>query len=253
MLRPSKPSTLLVLHKLLAFDPTTNRWQIKADFGMARGYCGVSKLNNEIWILAGESRDKNGEKYYTKKVQIYNPKNQSLRWGPELAIAIPSALALNSSKRLYLIGFPDGDPQPLKIFSIGKNEQNWTAEPDGPLGFGASYGVELNGKLYSVVGHKYLAIFDTKTKQWQTSVAPHSPRSPAVAKYKGEIWLMGGRTKEGGDACYIYSPQTKAWRKGPSLPRHIVWGTAFNLKGKLYLTGGCDQRTYRNETYLLKE
>ena len=64
---------------------------------------------------------------------------------------------------------------------------------------------------------------------------------------------MGGRTREGGEVSYIYNPDSRKWRRGPDLPREIVWGCAFNLDGGLYITGGQGGRCYNNRTFRLRE
>jgi hypothetical protein len=51
---------------------------------------------------------------------------------------------------------------------------------------------------------------------------------------------------------YIYNPESGAWRKGPRLPRELVWGAGFNMDGKLYLTGGEAGRCYSNRTFMLR-
>ncbi len=61
------------------------------------------------------------------------------------------------------------------------------------------------------------------------------------------------RTSEGGSVTYICSPDSGQWRKGPSLPREIVWGAAFSIDGDLYLTGGGAGRCYNNRTFRLRD
>jgi hypothetical protein len=184
--------------------------------------------------------------------QIYDPSTREITKGPDLPVALPSALGLSSGGRLYVLGYPKGKDIPLKLFSIGIGETKWTEEPEGPVGQGSSYGTQLDGKLYTVVDHRCMAIFDTKTKAWETTQAPHSPRSPAVGHFEGEIWVLGGRTGQGGRVTYIYNPDLGEWRKGPDLPRDLIWGCAFNIDGDLYVTGGYDYRSFNNRTFRLR-
>ncbi|MHC4253582.1 MAG: Kelch repeat-containing protein, partial [Planctomycetota bacterium] len=184
--------------------------------------------------------------------QIFDPASGRVESGPDLPVAIPAAIALGSGRRLYVLGFPRGRDIPLKLYSIGEGETEWRPEPDGPEGGGSSYGTACDGKLYTVVPHRYLAVYDTRTCTWETIPAPHSPRSPAVGHHRGEIWVMGGRTDEGGQVAYIYSPTSRQWRKGPPLPREIVWGAAFNIDGSLFITGGAAGRCYNNRTFRLR-
>ena len=249
------PSTGKMHSKLLAFDPALMQWRIVADYGLPRGYCGVGALDGNIWTVSGAAQDAGGERYNSVLTQIYGPTSNTMTPGPDLPVAMPSAIALSAGDRLYVLGFPEGKNVPLKLFSIGAGENAWTIEPAGPVAGGSSYGTELDGKLYTVVGHKCIAIFDTATRTWERVEAPHSPRSPAISHYRGEIWVMGGRTKEGGEVSYIYNPDDKQWRKGPDLPCELVWGCAFNIAGDLYLTGGASTSpyTFNNRTFKLRE
>lgn len=248
------PSTGTMHTKLLTFDPVSKHWSTAADYGLPRGYCGVAALDAKIWTISGAATNADGERFNSTLTQVFDPTSGSMTTGPELPVAIPSCIALSSGTRLYVLGYPKGTDRPLKLYSIGPGESDWRSEPDGPIGGGSSFGTELDGKLYTVVGHRYLAIFDTATSSWETSVAPHSPRSPAVGHYQGEIWVMGGRNSESEDVSYIFSPKTKQWRKGPQLPRKLIWGCAFNIDGQLYLNGGYGYggRGFNNVTYRLR-
>lgn len=247
------PSTGNFHRKLLEFDPKANKWNIVADYGFPRCYCAVAHLDDKIWTIAGAALDKEGKRYNPTISQIFDPATGVMSKGLDIPIPLPAAIGLNSGGRLYVLGFPQVQKEEeLQLYSIGKGEDKWKEELKGPKGGGASYGIALDGKLYTVVAHKYIAIFDTKSGKWKTTEAPHSPRSPAVGHYNGEIWVMGGRTKEGGSVTYIYNPEKDEWRKGPDLPRELVWGCAFNIDGKMYLTGGHGARCYNNRTFMLK-
>lgn len=246
------PSTGAMHTKLLAFDPASKHWSTAADYGLPRGYCGVAALDGTIWTISGAATNADGERFNSTLTQIFDPTSGQMTEGPALPVAIPSCIALSSGTRLYVLGYPQGKDHALKLYSIGPGESDWRSEPDGPIGGGSSYGTELDGKLYTVVDHRYLAIFDTATSSWETSVAPHSPRSPAVGHYQGEIWVMGGRNSESEDVSYIFSPKSQQWRKGPQLPRKLIWGCAFNIDGQLYLNGGYGGRGFNNATYRLR-
>lgn len=249
------PSIGTMHAKLLAFDSALAQWRIVADYGLPRGYCAVGVLDGKIWTVSGAAKNPKGKRYASVLSQVYDPASCELRNGPDLPVAIPAALGLGVGKRLYVLGFPAGKEQALKLYSIGTGEDAWRAEPDGPVGAGSSYGTALDGKIYTVVPHTCIAIFDTATGTWETTEAPHSPRSPAISHYRGEIWVMGGRTKEGGKVSTIYNPGSNQWRKGPDLPCELVWGCAFNIAGDLYLNGGASTSPYRfsNRTFKLRQ
>lgn len=238
--------------KLLSFDPQNNQWSIVTDFGLPRGYCGTGTIDGKIWTIGGISKDENGESYDDVLTQIYDPKTETLTTGPELPESLASTLALNAAGRIYVMGYPHGSDLKLRFYSIGSGETEWRIEEQGPLGYGSLYGTVLDDKLYVLVPHTYLAIYDPSTRTWDTTETPNSTRSPQIGPYKGEVWVMGGRNAEAEDGCYIYNPTTKSWRKGPPLPRKLSWGCGFNFEGQLYLNGGTGGRGYSNTTYRLR-
>ena len=252
------PSTGSFHRKLLEFDPRKNRWNVFADYGYPRGYGGTSFLGEKIWTVGGDAKDESGKRYTTKSAQLINPYTKEVRNGPNLPTEIPSAISFNVDERLYTLGYnarKKGEVNPLylKIYSIGAGESEWTEESNGPEGGGSSYGTQLDGVIYTVVDHKYLAAYNTKNKVWKTIDIPNKPRSPAVGHYRGDIWIMGGRNKESEDTCYIYNPTTTEWRKGPKLPRPLIWGCAFNIDGDLYLTGGFSYHSsFNHRTFKLR-
>jgi hypothetical protein len=248
------PSTGKFHDQMLSFDHQTKLWKKEVTYGMPRGYCGTGVLGDQIWTVGGDALDPEGKRYTTDLAQIYDTKTKKISQGPKLPALLPSTLCLSSGERLYVLGYTKGKNQALKLYSIGQGETKWTAEPDGPIGGGSSYGCELDGKLYTVVDHRYLAVYDTSLKTWSTHVPPHNPRSPAVGHHDGKIWLMGGRGKEGGKVSYTFNPMDASWNKGPDLPRELSWACAFNIEGELYLTGGASSSPYAfsHRTYKLR-
>jgi Ethanolamine utilization protein EutJ (predicted chaperonin) len=71
---------------------------------------------------------------------------------------------------------------------------------------------------------------------------PVKIESPAVAAYKGKLWVAGGilndqpRTKL--TSVYIYDPAARTWSKGPDLPRPISHANLVVAWGNLYFLGG---------------
>ena len=236
--------------ELLSFDG--EKWKIEAHFGMARAYCGVSHLGNKIITAGGESRDAEGKKTYPPIAQSFDIESEKMSDLPGLPLALPSALSFNHQNRYYVMGYGlEKEEHNIHLFSIADGESQWQVENKGALGKGSSYGVKLEDKFYHIVDHKYLAILDLGTMSWTTIAVPNSPRSAAVAHYKGEIWIMSGRNKTSDRDVYIFSPGKNTFRKGPQLPHGIIWGTGFNLNKKLYITGGVDASTFtfNNATY----
>lgn len=239
---------------ILKFDPSSG-WSIFADYGYPRGYGGTSYLDGKIWAIGGDALDKDKKRFNTLETQVFDSNNGDLlKTGPKLPVGIPACISFNIKDRLYALGYPSGKDLPLKIFSLGKNDNQWLTEKDGTIGAGSSYGTVLNDIIYTVLDRGELAIYDTRNKTWKTSPIPNKTRSPAVGHFKGEIWVMGGRNSLSEAATHIYNPKTTQWRRGPDLPLEMSWGCAFNIDGKMYITGGASYSSgYNHRTFMLRD
>ncbi|MCH2176972.1 MAG: hypothetical protein MK193_14710 [Lentisphaeria bacterium] len=243
------PSTGKFHNKILEFNPKSG-WRIFADYGYPRGYGGTSFLDGKIWAVGGDALDKEGNRYSTQEVLIFDPVSGEKSLGPTLPAELPAANSYNVNDRLYTLGYSKGLNAPLKLYSIGVGENQWTEEKDGPIGHGSSYGTQMDGVLYTVIDKGDLVIYDTKTKTWSTTKVPNKTRSPQVGYYRGEIYVMGGRNKESEAATYIFNPKTKKWRRGIDLPRKLSWGCAFNINGNMYVSGGFSyNNTFSHRTF----
>lgn len=65
---------------------------------------------------------------------------------------------------------------------------------------------------------------------------------------------MGGRNGLSEKATHIYNPGTKAWRRGPDLPRALCWGCGFNIDGEMYVAGGFSYHApFNHRTFRLRD
>lgn len=230
------PSTGNFHRHILEFDPGKG-WNIFADYGYPRGYGGTSFLDGKIWASGGDSISNDNKRFSTTETLIFNPITKEKTKGPDLPAPIASAISFNVNDRIYTTGYTVNDKN-LKMYSIGIGDSKWTEEINGPKGGGSVYGTKIGNVLYILLAHNGLAMYNTVTKEWSKTIAPNNPRAAQVGNFKGEVWVMGGRNKESEDATYIYNPKKDEWRKGPRIPRTLIWGCAFNIDGDMYLTGG---------------
>jgi len=255
------PAVPHVFHELLAFDPQTMRWSTVAELDQPRFYNGTSFLDERIWVVGGYTRDQAYKAVILKSVLIIDPHTGVRTAGPPLPEPLDNPLALHAGGRIYVAGCqlpPDGSALtgPLStclLFSIGSGETAWHREPDGPSYRIALAGTVLDDNLYLAVAGKGLGCFDTRKKTWSTVPVAHAARSPQMAAYRGEIWIMGGRDIEHQDAVTIYSPKDATWKAGPDLPRPLAWGAATEIGGRLMVVGGAAGRGYNNRTFLLRD
>jgi hypothetical protein len=255
------PAVPHVFRELLAFDPRTMRWSTVAQLDQPRYYNGTSFLDGRIWIIAGYTRDQAYKPVRLNSVVIINPTTGSRTAGPSLPLPLDNPLAMHVGGRIYVAGSelastttPTSGPQrPCLLLSIGLGETAWRREPDGPPFLIALAGTVQDGAIYLALAGNGLGRFDTLKKTWSVVPVAHAARSPQMAAYKGEIWIMGGRDIEHQDATTIYSPRNGSWRQGPNLPRPLAWGAATEVGGRLMVVGGAAGRGYNNRTFVLRE
>lgn len=247
--------------ELWELNPAHWSWRVAAKFHRARIYCATAAFANKVWVLGGDVIEPDGKRFAVTTTELCDPRTGNVIKGPESTIARPMPIALTTNDRLYVLGNPrDEYEKPGKMESIGLGEKNWRQEPDGPAGMGPLAGTSFADKLYVLVPKKGLAIFDTKTRQWELLMPPSIPRSCQMAAYRNEIWLLGGQDITDKTQTLIFNPNTRKWRNGPPLPRPNSWGAAATVNGKLIVTGGAALRSendriyiYNDRTFVLQE
>lgn len=233
------PTRSHAFDELWELDPKHWRWRTAARFGRARIYCATAAFENKVWIIGGDVLETDGSRHAVTTVQLYDPRTGAVTEGVPNTIARPMPLALAAGGRLYVMGNPrDEDDQPGRMESIGAGETTWRREPDGPTGMGPLAGAALDGRLYVAVRDRGLAVFDSALRRWELIEPAAKPRSCQMVAYRGEIWMLGGRDTAGEDQTLIFTPRTRQWRQGPSLPRPLSWGAAEVINGQLIVTGG---------------
>jgi hypothetical protein len=259
------PALPHVFRELFAFSATTHRWSIEAQLDQPRFYNGTSFLDGRVWIIAGYTRPTYTTEAAYKptlltSVEIWDPATRSLTPGPSLPIPLDNPLALHIDGRIYVAGCQLAPNSSLTspqrtclLLSIGAGETSWHREPDGPPYLLALAGTAYGSNLYLALAGRGLGIFNTKTRTWSVVPVAHAARSPQMATYRDEIWIMGGRDIDHQDATTIYTPSTASWRPGPNLPRPLAWGAATTIADRLMVVGGAAGRGYNNRTFLLRE
>ena len=249
---PARPH---VFHDLLEFNARTRTWRIIAALDQPRFYNGTSCLDDKVWVIGGFTRDAIGNPVLLSSVEIFDPATGNATPGPPLPTRMVNPVALHCSGRIYVAAFVamDKDEHPCRLLSIGSGETSWRSEPSGPAYKTAFAGTSHAGSIYVALGSKGLGRFDTNTRSWTLIPHPDTPRSPQLATYQGEIWIMGGRDIEREQRTVIYSPLTGQWRNGPDLPRPLAWGAGTTVGGRLLVIGGAGGRGYSNRAFLLRQ
>ena len=247
---------------VLALDTIQSTWRTVARLRNPRFYNGTTVFNGEVWIVAGNYRDASGTAHFLDTVEIVDPRTGSLRAGPRLPCAFEMPVSARLGERIYVAG--GADPAILsataghrfngagKLFSIGAGEQEWRKEPDAPVSFNNIAGTSCGRHLYLAVPMAGLVRFDAAIGRWEVIGGPAAPRSPQMAYFRDEVWLMGGRDIPNSRQTRVYTPGTGVWREGPRLPRDLAWGAGGLIHDRLMLTGGASGPGYSNRTFMLR-
>ncbi len=249
---PARPH---VFRELMAFDPSVQHWSTVALLDQPRFYNGTSWLDGRVWIIGGNTRDAQYNSVTLSSVEIWNPRSKTLGAGPELPVPLDNPVALHIGGRIYCAGFrrSDLEAEPCLLFSIGKDETSWRREPDGPSYKYALAATAYQDSLYFAIPDKGLGCFDTKSSTWKLIPFAHPVRSPQMASYHDQIWIMGGRDIDHQDQTILYKPSDGSWSSGPSLPRELAWGAGTVVGGQLMVVGGAAGRGYNNRTFYLRK
>ena len=248
--------------ELFALDNTQSAWRTVARLRSPRFYNGTTVLNGEVWIIAGNYRDASGTAHFLDTVEIVDPLTGKIRGGPRLPCAFEMPVSARLGERIYVAGGVDPAilsataghhfDGPGRLFSIGAGEQEWRREPDAPVVFNNIAGTSCGRQLYLAVPMAGLVRFDAAMGKWEVIGGPSAPRSPQMAYFHDEIWLMGGRDIPNSRQTHIYTPGTGVWREGPGLPRDLSWGAGGLVNNQLILTGGAGGPGYSNRTFILR-
>jgi hypothetical protein len=249
---PARPH---VFRDLYEFNPQTRSWRVVAPLDQPRFYNGTSCLDGKVWVIGGTTRDAIGNPDMLASVELFDPPTGAMTPGPTLPIAIANPVALELNGRIYVAGASnmDASEHPCLLYSIGVGEAAWRPEPTGPSYKIATSGTAHDGHLYFALAGKGLGCFNAAAQSWSVISYPNPARSPQIAAYQDEIWVMGGRDIERQDRTVIYSPKTGKWRAGPDLPRPLAWGAAATVGRRLMVVGGAAGRGYSNRTFLLRQ
>ena len=249
---PSRPH---VFNELFAFDPNSKAWRVVTRLDQPRFYNGTTFMDDRVWVIAGYMRDTTGKAVPLTSVEIVNPMSGVVAPGPSLPNPIHNPVAMNIGGRIYLAGHSHADktPRPCQLLSIGAEETSWRTEVAGPESLSALAATSHEDNLYLALPGRGLARFSTTKQVWILIKYDHPSRSPQLATYENEIWLMGGREIERQQRTLIYSPRKNTWRSGPDLPRPLAWGAAATVGGRLMVVGGAGGRGYSNRTFLLRK
>lgn len=130
----------------------------------------------------------------------------------------------------------------INIQSVNAADDSWTTMREMPTAVAGAKAAVINDKIY-VIGSTVNYEYDPSTDMWVSKQSMPTPRSDgiALAVFENKIYVIGGRTVDGGITTGInevYNPATDTWETKKPMPTARQELEANTVNGKIYLIGG---------------
>jgi N-acetylneuraminic acid mutarotase len=254
------------LNTVEAYDPTRNRWTVKAQMPTPRYGLAVGVVNGILYALGGTSARSGGRILAT--VEAYDPSTNTWTVRASMLTHRSGHAVGVVNGILYAVGgagSPGGEFSiPLRtVEAYDPTTNKWLARtpmpthraPPGTLGWDGgrsllAVGVE-SGILYAVGGAccapgenvtilSTVDAYDPATDIWKTKAPIPTPRSGPVGVVNGILYAVGGVSKGGGVITTVeaYSPTTDTWMAKAPMPTALSGHAVGVVKKTLYAVGG---------------
>lgn len=248
---------LLVLS--LTSPAKEDTWTTKADIPDPKAWFSTTAVNGKIYVIGGWSS--------APSVAEYDPMTGiwSRKANSSTGRTVPT-IAVNG--KIYAIGGwidPIGPVLSL-VEEYDPATDTWVKKADMPTPrWGLSLSV-VNGKIYAIGGRGYpspnalatVEEYDPVTDTWTKKADMPTPRTEAANNaptVNGKIYFIGGslagypRAGEVGvSTVEEYDPATDTWAKKADMPTPRAIMAISEVKGKIYVIGGCPNRSIALQT-----
>lgn len=221
----------------LAYDPTTNTWETKADMPTARYSHDAVEVNGKIYVIGG-----NDDRQYLGTVEIYDPQTDT--WQTGKSMPTPRAyLALTvANGKIYAIGGYNLEGYLTTVEEYDPVMDEWMTVSSMHKARSELAAVTLNGKIYAIAGYNGEALteiemYDPQTDTWVEKGLINVARRGLEATVKdNKIIIMGGATTS--KVVEVYNPEedTYTFAKEMEEPRYAY--CLEMVDNKIYVIGG---------------
>lgn len=208
-------------------------------------------VENEIWLVGGFKGNHGGPPIDT--IQIYNPANNTWRYGPRLPSTFAAGGAAYVGRKVYVFGglLPDrftvtGAHYMYDLDNTGAGWQTLAPMPNprNHMGFGV-----IAGRIYTVggqVGHDcctqdrdLVEVYDPVSNTWATmNPLPDSISHMECGTFAkdGLIYVVGGNTQTYSTNWWMHSfnPETNTWTRLCDMPIKL-WNPAAEIIGNEFI------------------
>jgi Kelch motif len=236
------------LRRVQRYDPSTNRWRVRAPLPARRSHVGVVAADGRIYAIGGTAPGLTP----SRSLFRYNPSTD--RWGARTAmpVALSGVAAatevVNSHATIFVFGGRNNAGRPRALTSAYDTATDaWTALAPMPVALADASAVRIGSVVFvlggtdaSGVASSRLFAYDVATDAWATEAPIRSNTfGPigAVAGRDGRIYAIG--LDWSGRRVDSYDPATGLWSGSPpDLRRAQAFPTAARIGRRIYAAGG---------------
>jgi N-acetylneuraminic acid mutarotase len=231
------------------YDPSTDRWTIKAPMPMGLHHVGIGVTGGRLYVIGGYSQSVLSVWHPVATVYEYDPAMDT--WAERAPMLTPrGALSVTEHEgKLYAIGGYDRKANSAAVEVYDPARNTWASRASLPTPRDHLATATVSGKVYAIGGRlngdyrrnlSVAEVYDPITDRWALAADLPTARSGiTAAEVGGRIYVFGG---EGGDGTFreneAYDPARDTWQTMAPMPtgRHGL-GSAV-VQGRIHVISG---------------
>ncbi|HKT33255.1 MAG TPA: kelch repeat-containing protein [Nitrospira sp.] len=232
-----------------AYDPTTDRWTVKAPMPVGLHHVGIGAVGGRLYVIGGYKQSALSVWGPVATVYAYDPAADA--WTERAAMPTArGALSVTVHEgKLYAIGGYEGRANSAAVEVYDPVRNTWTTRAPLPTPRDHLASVTVSGKLYAIGGrlkgdyHRNLSVtevYDPAADKWSRATDLPTARSGITAtEVGGRVYVFGGESPDGTfRENEAYDPSKDVWQPMAPMPtpRHGL-GSAV-VDGHIHLISG---------------
>lgn len=224
-------------------DPGVTQWRLIPAGGPALSEVSTATAGGFIYLGGGLiSISQN-----TRQFWRYDPATESWTRMADLPAARDHGMATVLNGKIYYFGgftFSPARSETSSAWRFDPATNSWTVLPNLPATRAAGGAAVIGEHIYIAGGARTTIDRYTPASNSWTTLATNDPvfrDHAAVVTHQGELWIMGGRSKIGGDNSSdvrIFNPQSGVMRPGPAMQIARSGFAAVSMGDVLVTAGG---------------
>ena len=231
------------------YDPSTDRWTIKAPMPIGLHHAGIGVTGGRLYVIGGYLQS--GLSVWQPAATVYEYDPATDTWAERAPMPAPRgalSVAVHEGK-LYAIGGYDRKANSAAVEVYDPERNTWTSRASLPTPRDHLATATVSGKVYAIGGRlngdyrrnlSVTEVYDPITDRWALAAdLPIARSGITAAEVGGMVYVFGG---EGGDGTFreneAYDPARDTWQTMAPMPtgRHGL-GSAV-VDGRIHVISG---------------